>query len=96
MSVIRPTITIGIQPNTRLLRIERIPGEWVATLNKSLSPTGKRWTATVGGAWMVWINSNIDFTQGTFIQLNDDGTIQRVTVEPDGTEDVFDIKKEGD
>lgn len=42
---------------------------------------------------MVWINSNIDFTQGTFIQLYDDGRIDRVTVMPDGCEHVMHIKR---
>jgi len=48
------------------------------------------------GAWMIWINANINFTLGTYIKLNDDGSIERVTVLTDGTEDVFVIKKRGD
>jgi len=84
MTTIRPTVTIGVPPNTRLLRIERV------------TPTRRMFHDPIGGAWMVWISANIDFTRGTYILLNDDGTIDRVTVNPDGTEDVFAIKKEGD
>ena len=46
--------------------------------------------------WHVWIHANIDFTAGTFINLKDDGTIQRVTIEPDGSEVVFDVKRKKD
>lgn len=88
---IRPTTTIGIQPNTRLLRIERVPGKWIDTQPGSINVEQRTL-----GAWMIWINANINFTLGTYIKLNDDGSIERVTVETDGTEDVFVIKKRGD
>ena len=87
----RPTITIGVQPNTKLLRIERVVSRWVDTAYGSLNTEVRD-----GGAWMVWINSNIDFTLGTYILLHDDGRIERVTSHPDGTEDVFTVKEEGD
>ncbi len=105
---IRPTTTIGIQPNTRLLRIERIerdvrgdaPDPFVnAAEQVVLQGLVDRGLADVDaqralcGAWMIWINANINFTLGTYIKLNDDGSIERVTVETDGTEDVFVIKK---
>ena len=41
--------------------------------------------------WRIWLAANGDFTLGTFIQLNDNGTIQRVTWHEDGTESIFDI-----
>ncbi len=86
--MIRPTTTIGVQPNTRLLRIERVPAKCVSSEVDIYN--------TSEGAWMVWINANINFTLGTYIKLNDDGTIERVTVLTDGTEDIFVIKKKGD
>ncbi len=88
--MVRPTVTIGVQPNTKLLRIERVEREFMHQGN----PFNEDQFTTTG--WMVWINSNIDFTLGTYIQLNDNGTIDRVTINPDGTEDVFAIKKKGD
>ncbi len=105
--VIRPTVTIGIQPNTRLLRIERINRDKSDDMLTSYHAAANRAAAimlgddactrpALCGAWLIWINANIDFTQGTFIKLNDDGTIDRVTVNPDGSEDVFVIKKRGD
>ena len=41
--------------------------------------------------WRIWLTANGDFTLGTFIQLNNNGTVQRVTWHPDGTESIFDI-----
>ena len=41
--------------------------------------------------WRIWLNANGDFTLGTFIQLSDNNTIQRVTWHEDGTDSVFDI-----
>jgi hypothetical protein len=41
--------------------------------------------------WRIWITANRDFTLGTFIQLNNNSTIQRVTWHEDGTESIFDI-----
>lgn len=85
----RPTTTIGVQPNTKLLRIERIQPRDVYL--RSSDPSIPH-----DGAWMIWINVNINFTLGTYIKLNDDGSIERVTVNPDGTEDIFVIKKKED
>ena len=85
MPVIRPTVTIGVQPGTKLLRIERTPHE--TTMLKGVPLVFDK-----SGHWMIWINSNIDFTLGTFIKLNDDGTIDRVTLNSDGSEDIFCIK----
>ena len=43
------------------------------------------------GCWRIWLTANGDFSLGTFIELNYDGTVQRVTWHPDGTESTFDI-----
>ena len=45
------------------------------------------------GHWRLWLMSNGDFTLGTFIQLLDNGTINRVTWHTDGTETIFNIKQ---
>ena len=88
----RPTITIGIMPNTKLLRIERI-----ARIHADVpSLVHDGYMHEEHGAWILWVSANINMTLGTYIKLNDDGTIERVTINPDGTEDVFVIKKEGD
>ena len=39
--------------------------------------------------WMIWLNANGNFTLGTFLELDDDGTINRVTWHPDGSESKF-------
>jgi hypothetical protein len=43
--------------------------------------------------WRLWLNANGDFTLGTFIQLLDNGNINRVTWLADGTENVFTVKE---
>lgn len=45
-------------------------------------------------SWRIWLTANGDFTLGTFIQLCDTGTINRVTWHEDGTETVFEVKDE--
>ncbi len=51
--------------------------------------------ATEGsGHWRLWLMANGDFTLGTFIQLLDDGTINRITWHEDGTETVMEIRNE--
>lgn len=42
--------------------------------------------------WRLWLTANGDFSLGTFIQLLDDGTINRVTWCADGTESVMELK----
>jgi ABC-type enterobactin transport system permease subunit len=42
--------------------------------------------------WRLWLMANGDFTNGTFLQLLDNGSINRVTWHPDGTESVLEIK----
>jgi hypothetical protein len=44
-------------------------------------------------AWRLWLMANKDFTLGTFIQLLDNGAINRVTWHEDGTESILDIKE---
>ena len=86
----RPTITIGIMPGTKLLRIERVPAHL-----HSIRWGVKSATVQSDGAWMLWVAANVDMTAGTHILLHDDGAVARVTVYNDGTEDVF-VIKEGD
>jgi len=46
------------------------------------------------GYWQIWLTANGDFTLGTFIQLCDNGTINRVTWHEDGTETVFEVQSD--
>lgn len=39
--------------------------------------------------WMIWLTANSDFTLGTFIQLCDDGEVNRITWHEDGSESIF-------
>jgi len=43
--------------------------------------------------WRLWLTANGDFTLGTFIQLLDNGKVNRVTWHEDGTESVLEIKE---
>ena len=43
------------------------------------------------GYWRLWLMANGDFTLGTFIQLLDNGVVNRVTWHEDGTETVLEI-----
>ena len=40
-------------------------------------------------SWRIWLTANGDWTLGTFIQLLDNGTINRITWHEDGTETVI-------
>jgi hypothetical protein len=46
--------------------------------------------------WRLWLMANGDFTLGTFIQLLDNGVVNRVTWHEDGTETVLEIKDDND
>ena len=46
--------------------------------------------------WMIWLNANGNFTLGTFLELANDGTINRVTWHPDGSESKFEVLIEKD
>lgn len=41
--------------------------------------------------WRMWISYDIEMKHGTFIEFHDDGVMERVTVNPDGTEDRFPV-----
>ncbi len=43
--------------------------------------------------WRLWLMANGDFTLGTFIQLLDNGKVNRVTWHEDGTETVLEVKE---
>ena len=46
--------------------------------------------------WRMWLAANSGYTQGTYIALCDDGTIQRRHIHPDGTESWFDVVSDGE
>jgi hypothetical protein len=84
----KATIPIGIQPGTRLLRIERVPHEFTFI--------GGGLCETIPGHWIVWIHHNPDFTLGTYLTLYQDGRMTNTTVHEDGTENVFQVKPPDD
>lgn len=43
----------------------------------------------IGTEWRIWISHDPTCNAGTFFALADNGTITRVTVEPDGSERHF-------
>ena len=63
----------------RCLRVERVRSPW-----KHHDP---------GSHWRLWLMANGDFTLGTFIQLLDNGKVNRITWHADGTETVFEVKE---
>ena len=42
-------------------------------------------------SWMIWLTANGDWSLGTFIQLDGNGKIKRITWHADGTESVFEV-----
>ena len=46
----------------------------------------------LSGHWRLWLMANSDYSLGTFIQLVDSGTINRITWHEDGTETIFEVK----
>lgn len=42
--------------------------------------------------WRLWLMTNGDFSLGTFLKLNDDGSIERVTWHENGTETIVEVK----
>jgi hypothetical protein len=55
------------------------------------NPKGRHF---ISHSWRIWLTANGDFTLGTFLQLCDNGTINRVTWHEDGTETVFEVTDE--
>ena len=76
----------------KCLRVERIFTGGTRTPNYIQVNTN---LAVTPGHWRCWLMANGDFSLGTFIQLLDNGGINRVTWHADGTEDVF-VVKDGD
>lgn len=50
-----------------------------------------------GDGWALWISANADQSEGTYLRLNNDGSVYRVHARDDGTEDEFLVKpKDGE
>lgn len=84
----KATIPIGIQPGTKLLRIERVPP---VPYIMNTHYYGLR-DDSHNGQWLIWIHHNPDFTLGTYLTLHQDGRVENTTVHEDGTETVFQVK----
>jgi len=91
----KATIPIGIQPGTRLLRIERVPMHLRHVGNEDFY-NNNAYTVHEPGYWIVWIHHNPDFTLGTYLTLYQDGRMTNTTVHEDGTENVFQVKPPDD
>lgn len=76
------SIVIGLQPNTRALRLERV----------RLSHLDVDIYEDAYGYWLLWINT-IDFLHGTYLALHDDGRVKQVTIDQDGSVHVIDVKE---
>ena len=74
------------------LRVERVDDtiEDYDETNPLLSVS--LWATNATGHWRLWLMANGDYTLGTFIQLCDDGKINRVTWHDDGTETILEYK----
>lgn len=46
------------------------------------------------GYWQIWIHHDRQLTQGTFLRLYDNGSIEQVTSDGDGVESIIRIKDE--
>lgn len=42
-----------------------------------------------GNIWRMWVSHDVTMTHGTFFEFHPNGSIERVTVNLDGTEDRF-------
>jgi len=74
---VKPPIRISVPPNTRAYRIER-------------NHTGRIEDI---GSWVLWLHPAPDFNSGTYLKLYDSGALYRVTLYPDGTEDMMLLKE---
>ncbi len=66
----------------RQLRVERV--------DEYLTHEDER-ILLIGSHWRLWLMANGDFTLGTFIQLLDNGVVNRVTWHENGTETILEV-----
>jgi hypothetical protein len=72
-----------LQTAIKVLRVER---------QEVYSIKGSQGSVIKESYWRIWLTANGDFTLGTFIQLLDNGKVNRVTWHEDGTESVFEME----
>jgi hypothetical protein len=73
----KPPIRIAMPPGTKAYRIER----------------NVRCRIDCIGSWCLWVHPAPDFSHGTYLKLYDNGALERVTLYPDGSEDVMLLKE---
>lgn len=44
------------------------------------------------GLWKLWLQHDLAMQYGTFLLLSPDGGIERITLRPDGTEEIHRVK----
>ena len=92
-------LRFGLPSPAKCLRVERVEDKndvvWLRDDSNVLTG-GYKCTESRKGEphWRLWLMANGDFTLGTFIQLLDNGKINRVTWHEDGTESVLEVKDE--
>mgnify|MGYP003635836653 FL=1 len=82
-------IPLRFPTSIKQLRVERVAECYTQgnLENVNLNRQGRK----ILGYWRIWLMANGDFSIGTYIQLQDDGTINRVTWHEDGTESIFEV-----
>jgi hypothetical protein len=84
MKTIKASIPIALQPGTRVLRLERIPA--------TKESIGDGMTYWEPGYWKIWIHHDTYLTQGTYLRLKSNGSVEQVTTDADGVERVITVK----
>jgi hypothetical protein len=81
----------GTSTMTRPLPMKFIPQTAIKVLRVE---RGSCVSLDVLECWRIWMTANGDFTLGTYIELCDNGDVNRVTWHEDGTETVFRITED--
>ena len=81
----------NINTMTRPLPMKFIPQTAIKVLRVE---RGSCVSLDVPECWRIWMTANGDFTLGTYIELCDNGDVNRVTWHEDGTETIFNMKEE--
>jgi hypothetical protein len=95
-------IRFGLPGGIKQLRVERIENSYkTVKLDKrmglaTLVPEDTMDIEQDDAHWRIWLMANGAFTLGTFIQLLDNGNVNRVTWHEDGTETVLEMKDDND
>lgn len=79
---------ITLQSPIRVLRYEQ------SLISTKPSIETQITTITSYRNWIIWLTANGNFTLGTYLSLNHDGTVTRVTLHEDGSVTEFNLTDE--